>query len=157
MRLCNAAREIAATFVGTFRFEGDGGLETMLADAGGVTDEPHASSFEVVAKAGRHPHVCLELWRNPDLSDNALLRVYAWDHVPMYEWQSVARLPAFPDIRLITVNAKTSEGLRCQVLTYHEVERGSPLEAVLRCGGALDVVISIEPPRPSGMSRRPDR
>ena len=63
----------------------------------------------------------------------------------MYEWQSVARLPAFPEINLITVNVNNSEGLRCQVLNYHEVERGSPLEAVLRCGGALDVLISIEP------------
>ena len=147
LQLRDAARAIDATFFGAFRFDADEGLATLLADTGGVTDEPHASSSEVVAKADdRHPSVCLELWRNPQLSDNALLRVYAWEHAPLYTWYTAARLSAFPDILLITINAKNSVGVRCEVLRYHEVGRGSRLEVAIRQVGQLDGVVSLEPP-----------
>ena len=142
LQIRNAAREMSATFFIRFRFDAREDTAALLADTGGVTDEPLASSCEVVTTAdGKKPCVCMELWRNPFLSNNALLRVYAWEDAHVYTWRTDARLSAFPDILLTTINSERS----CEVLSYYEVGRESSLETVLRQGAALDVVLSIEP------------
>lgn len=146
-RLREAAVSISATFLCAFRFAPAGdGLAFILNDLGGVTDAPHASGEETITMTGnRQLYVCLELWRNPLLSESALMRAYAHESSERpYTWYTEMRLPDFPGTHLSTINGHSEIGPWVDTIRYAEVRGGGMLWDFIHENRTLNCAMRID-------------